>query len=67
MLRRTKKGLQEVGELKSLPDKKFNTVMIKMDEDEWAVYEKILTFPRRCLLPSFIRKLRKKTPSKECH
>ncbi|XP_054258870.1 transcription termination factor 2 [Macrosteles quadrilineatus] len=46
MLRRTKKGLQEVGELKSLPEKKLNTVMIVMDKEEKIIYEKLLYFSK---------------------
>uniref|UniRef100_A0A1B6EVV9 Transcription termination factor 2 n=1 Tax=Cuerna arida TaxID=1464854 RepID=A0A1B6EVV9_9HEMI len=46
MLRRTKEGLQEKGELKSLTEKKFDTIFINLDGDEQEAYEKILNFSK---------------------
>lgn len=46
MLRRTKEGLQQKGELKSLTEKHFHKIFITMDEEEKRAYEKLLNFSK---------------------
>lgn len=44
MLRRTKKGLIEKGELQAMPEKTYQEIEIKLDKDEDLAYQKILLF-----------------------
>ncbi|KYN18069.1 Transcription termination factor 2 [Trachymyrmex cornetzi] len=46
MLRRTKQELMSKGELKSLPDKSIEEVVVQLDQQEQLVYEKILAYSR---------------------
>ncbi|KYQ50706.1 Transcription termination factor 2 [Trachymyrmex zeteki] len=46
MLRRTKQELMSKGELKSLPDKSIEEVIVQLDQQEQLVYEKVLAYSR---------------------
>lgn len=46
MLRRTKQGLQENGELSGLTEKSFYNLSVTLDKDEKEAYEKLLIFSK---------------------
>lgn len=41
LMRRTKKGLEKLGELNSLPVKNVETIRVKLNDDEMKVYEMV--------------------------
>jgi transcription termination factor 2 len=46
MLRRTKEQLQSKGELSCLPQKQVYEITVKLDEEEFKVYQTVLNFSR---------------------
>ena len=46
MLRRTKSELMEKGILENLPERNWQLVPVKLDQDEMDVYQKILLFSK---------------------
>lgn len=44
LLRRTKEDLKEIGQIKSLPDKRKEIVAVKLSTDEMNVYQKVLLY-----------------------
>jgi len=46
MLRRTKEQLQSKGTLSCLPEKLFYDISVKLDAEEFRVYQTVLNFSR---------------------
>ncbi|XP_063231621.1 transcription termination factor 2 [Bacillus rossius redtenbacheri] len=46
MLRRTKAQLQEKGSIKNLPEKHNQLIHVRLDDDEFEVYQKVLVFSK---------------------